>query len=146
MSNAKFRCWDKFQKKYIFEGFHVVGEVTCFGGMEITIRDTWKERSKAMGYEHTIQAWNDFELEQYICLQDKNKKEICVGDILQEDCPRGNKYRIIQVPGGFAFNTFQDEIEHPDFWEALGDQQTNDYIQNHCTIVGNTKENPELLK
>jgi hypothetical protein len=38
--SIKFRAWDKFQQTYVFSGFHICGEVTCFGGMEQEISNT----------------------------------------------------------------------------------------------------------
>ena len=73
MKELKFRMWDKFQKKYVFEGFHVCGEVTCVGGMEIVISETWEKRKKALGYETSLEAWNDFEIEQFTGATDINK-------------------------------------------------------------------------
>ena len=50
--SIKFRAWDKFQQTYVFSGFHICGEVTCFGGMEQEISITWEERSAQMGYHY----------------------------------------------------------------------------------------------
>jgi hypothetical protein len=84
--------------------------------------------------------------EQFTGLQDKNGREICEGDLLIEDAPRGNKYHVIRVKGGFAINTFQDEIATPMFFESLGDMQTQGYVTSQCSIIGNIHETPELLK
>ena len=81
---------------------------------------------------------------QYTGQKDKDGKEIYEGDILKENCPRGNIYIVRQVAGGFAINTFQDQ--DPNFWESTADRQTSGYIQENCTVVGNIHDNPELLK
>lgn len=79
---AKFRAWDKFQNKYVFVGFHVFGEVTCFSLMDRVISDTWKERSEQLGYQSTIEAWNDFIEEQWTTFKDATGVDIYDGDVI----------------------------------------------------------------
>ncbi len=83
---------------------------------------------------------------QYAGLKDKNGKEICEGDLLKETAPRGYKYRVFAVEGGFAVNTHQDDFnkENIIFYEGLSDRQNAGWIQS-CEIIGNIYENPELL-
>lgn len=68
----KFRMWDKRLKKMAFTGYHVVGEVTAFGGMEIYIKETESET----GYVEWNNRWNDFVEMQYIGIQDKNGLDV----------------------------------------------------------------------
>ena len=79
-------------------------------------------------------------------LLDKNGKEISEGDILEEEAPRGNKYVVRSVPGGFAINQFQDDIANTPFYDALADMQTSGYVSTQCEVIGNIHENPELLE
>ena len=79
-------------------------------------------------------------------LKDKDGREIFSGDILLEDCPRGYKYQVLTVPGGFAINQFQDELKAPLFFESLADMQNNSYVSGNCSVIGNVFDTPELLK
>jgi len=81
----KFRCWDKFQKKYIFTGFHICGEVTAFCGMDMVIHQTWKERSEKLGYKTTLEAWNDFEFEEFTGVQDIKGVDIYEFDVVESN-------------------------------------------------------------
>jgi len=82
VSEKKFRAFDKFQDKHIFIGFHVVGEVTVFGGIESTIGETWKERKEKLGYKNSMDAWDDFIFEQFSGLQDSKGVDIYENDIV----------------------------------------------------------------
>ena len=79
-------------------------------------------------------------------LKDMLGQEIYEEDILQEISPRGNKYRVFRVPGGFVLNMFQDELEGiKTFCEPLAHDQTRSYVETQCKVIGNIYENPELL-
>lgn len=82
---------------------------------------------------------------QYTGLKDIHGNEIYEGDFLKETAPRGNKYRVISVPGGFAINMFQDEIREIVHFESLADMQNNSYVQSNCEIIGNIFSHPQLL-
>lgn len=143
MREIKFRAWDSFQKKYVFEGFNVIGEITCFDGIGQIIQETWKERSEKQRYETSLLAFNDFELEQYTGLRDKNRREIYEGDIvkivtengfLNHWMAIGEKYVVEYEKYGFSPFTEYDS----DCCQYL--------MPEWCEVIGNIHENPELLK
>jgi len=126
----KFRVWDKFQNKYIFEGFHVIGEVTVFGGINIEIHDTWKERSEKYKYESMIEAWDDFILEQFTGLEDSDNTNIYEGDILS---------------GGFVVNFYNGAYG---FW-AKENSIPEFFMLYRCLgkkkVIGDIHNNPDLI-
>lgn len=80
MIHHTFRAWDKFLQKYIFTGFSVIGEVTCFSLMEQVLQEIWEARKKEYGYKASIEAWNDIVLEICTGVKDKNGIMIYEGD------------------------------------------------------------------
>jgi len=90
--DIKFRCWDLIQEKYIFTGFHVIGEVTCFNGMEQVIHETYQMRREAYGAKSSIDTWNDFIMEQYVGLNNKDDVELWEGDLVRY---KGKIYKIV---------------------------------------------------
>lgn len=147
MHETKFRVWDKFQKRYIVEGFHVMGEITAMGGIESHIAETWIERKKAMGHECTLDAWDDFICEQFTGLKDKNGKDLYAEDIFKDE--RNYIYRCYSVVGGFAHSLpqFPSTLRTETAWplQPLADAQTGSWFESNCIIVGNIHETPDLI-
>ena len=143
-TEIKFRVWDKFQKKYIFEGFHVIGEVTVFGGIDSVINETWKERSKQLNYQTTIEAWDDFVVELFSGLKDKNAKDIYEGDIL---LGWSTKFEVEFINGsiGYFTNKGKDFKEFHSFATHLHLSILNG-ICSQLEVVGSINKNPEVLK
>lgn len=97
-------------------------------------------------FYHNSFEVNPNSISQFTGLTDVDNIDIYSGDILQEINPRGNKYRIFNVGGGFVINSFQDELQKLySGWEALADQQTSGFITSQCRIIGNITDHPHLL-
>jgi hypothetical protein len=72
---------------------------------------------------------------QCIDLQSVDGIEIYTNDYLEDT--RGNKYLVRSVMGGFAINTFQDELNECRFYESTADMQNASFIESQCRIIGN---------
>jgi hypothetical protein len=133
MREIKFRCWDNYQKKYIFTGFHVFGEVTCFNLMDQVAFETFKER----GYNSSIEAWNDFEIEQFVGVQDKTKIDVYEGDIVKNR--DGYVGEVLYSDKATRFG-----ITVP---KTLYGRPAGRLFKTllNCEILGNKHENEELL-
>jgi len=107
----------------------------------------WSEETKSFErfdlYEGTecgltnLQIWaRDTQIEQYTGLKDKNGKEIYEGDIVNI---QGIKYYVDFEYGGFWFNNDNRK------WKA-NRPFTHFQEINDVEVIGNTHENPELIK
>ena len=96
-------------------------------------------RIKAYQYD------NDYAIEQYTGINDKNGKEIYEGDIIQEVLDFDNddidgtfKYRVFWDEGTLCWSLapIGNESIHDDLWEC----------NSSVEVIGNIHENPELIK
>lgn len=67
MRELMFRAWDKAKKEYVFEGFHIIGELTALN----VINQYWHKNL------------NDLEIEQFTGIYDRDGNPIYEGDVLE---------------------------------------------------------------
>ena len=133
----KFRCWDKFQKKYVFTGFHICGEVTAFCGMDMVIHETWKERSEKLGYKTILEAWNDFEFEEFTGFQDTKGVDIYENDVVEHK-------RLLSQPNKIKSLVKFEKGCFVLILNKVGEIILNSYILNYdIEVIGNI-HNTEL--
>lgn len=68
---TKFRAWDKVAKKYMKpwpDGFHILGETTCFDLIGMQLKDRNPEKT-------VLEMLNDVEIEQYTGREDGKLKK-----------------------------------------------------------------------
>lgn len=111
---------------------------------ELKFRVWWKDGSEPTIYtEYDLfdDTWTSAEyiaIEQYTGLKDKNGKEIYEGDILSA----GDKYYKV------VFESIRAGFVAKGITQYTGDHFAGyfgRYLVNHCEVVGNIHENPELL-
>ena len=101
-------------------------------------------------HEELGDGWmGDIIRRQYAGLKDRSGEDIYEGDILLEEAPRGNRYKIWREEGGLVINSFTDDfskdISKINFWSGLSDMQTIGFVKGTLAVIGNIYENPELL-
>jgi len=134
MRHLKFRAWDKDIKKMEF-----VGALDWDCNKKIVTCNT--EENK-----HYMTEPEQFIIMQYTCLKDKNRKEIYEGDIVRRySFPRDHNINQICVVvfkyGCFLFvplNQEPDSLNHT--------YRDTVFYESELTVIGNIKENPELLE
>lgn len=118
MENIKFRFWDNFNGEYYYSDKHE--KLSSFFRL----------------YEKALEAENNPVLEQFTGLQDKNKKNIYEGDIIQIN-------DFISSTG--VRNAWVSEKKQVIRNIKFGRELSYLYFIPHCSIIGNIHENPELL-
>lgn len=127
MREIKFRAWLKEKKEMID---NARPDFFCK-------QLNYLRGNSAGGQDVLGVSTEDIELMQYTGLKDKNNKEIYEGDVLSN----GNDekpYKVIFENGSFRAE-FEGDFEEYSFYLI-------DIVAQHCEIVGNIYENPELLK
>lgn len=127
----KFRAWSHKFKKFMSEGFHIIGETTLFDLLN----------------QHRIEELDTLEIQQFTGLQDSTGADIYEGDIVEESWlesgigvgvpppkKKRNKYLIEWISQGFNISVGWPKVPSV-----------------HCSkhkikIIGNIFENPNLLK
>lgn len=139
MSNRfKFRVWDIKNKKFLLESqFAILGN----GKLIVT----------PSGYYNHFNNTNrdDYVIQQYTSLKDKNDKKIYEGDIV-----RTVKDSMAMVFGACQYTRGEVTWLREAFCicqSHVGGNEISNYVQCDCCaapleIIGNIFENPELLK
>lgn len=118
MREIKFRAWDKKYNKWLAKGFTLLGEVTCFDLIGMSLQELEPKTS-------TLERLNDVVLQQYTGQKDKKGREIYEGDVLDND------------------NVVLWSNEQSCFFCG---QVPLCMSNSHREIIGNIHQNPELLK
>lgn len=124
MRELKFRAWDKVGKKFLIpwpEGFHILGETTCFDLIGMQLKERTPEKS-------TLEMLDDVIIEQFTGLTDKNGVEGYHKDI----CTDGQANHLIEWDKAKA-SFYLSPINHK------GCRLTMNML-SVCWIIGNIHE------
>lgn len=146
----KFRIWDKTSESMLYQDDFERVEIDTKNKMVTLIAEEGSNNSHyVLDYEDDIEA----ELMQYTGVKDKNDKEIYEEDILhviKVSMCGVDKYDVCKYNTDVKCEDYtfvikgDSKVTYYDTW--LGAYNNPDYPQIELEIIGNMKENPELLK
>jgi uncharacterized phage protein (TIGR01671 family) len=132
MRDIKFRAWDKKHNRFL--------------GDDFLIGDDGKIFFVQFGNEIYLAVQEQYIIEQFTGLSDKNGKEIYEGDILKVYFHYDGDYftkeqlcAVVFEEAEFYGKPFKNKGIQNSFYEALNQKEI-------IEIIGNIHENPELLK
>jgi len=133
MDNLLFRAYSKTLKKYVTKEFSFFGEWLTFDMFGQIIAENWELFSKH--YECQFIATNDFIIEQFTGVTDKNKANIFVGDV-------------VLVNGTKRVGKYVTSVVFKDGCYMLKENKTY-LLDSKCliaaTVIGNIHDNEDLL-
>lgn len=137
----KLKAWDKATKRWITDGFYVLGETTCFDLIA-------RELMKAPLGKTTLERICDVVVVQYTGIKDKNGKEIYESDVVTANGKGNIKWPsegVVEYVGQgenfccgyYAINcgkNMDDEVEYARFWDF-----------ENFEVIGSALVHPELV-
>ncbi len=125
MREILFRAWDKTENKYKkFDGMHDTMTISREGKVE------YYNLQNGSGFDEYI-------LEQFTGLTDKNGNKIFEGDVIHVDDYDEGWNSTVEFNGG----AFAVDVEGKDYdYTAIG------WLEYEVEVIGNIHDNPELLE
>ena len=125
----KFRVWDKLKKRYVQDE-----DYYCIESDGTLSEIDWNETCRKLNPD-------DFEVELYTGLRDLSGKEIYEGDIHTFD----------RMHFAVRWGHFVDDDSHSEMYgwhvgDSEGSGRLDASASDYINIVGNIRENPELLE
>ena len=127
MREIKFRAWDSKNKEFVYE-FYINSNRTDYIQIIPEYLNTRRD-------SFIMTTNDDYELNQFTGLKDKNGKEIYDGDILMNRFSPGREERLVLTHDIFFIIHRLRTLQH---------ERKNDLNQT-LEIIGNVYESPELL-
>ena len=138
MYKNKFRVWNKTDNEYInLEKTEYLISLDDNGDIKTFIQDLNDD-----GNIYLYSDQNNFVIEQFTGIQDKNGKDIYEGDIVTWG------YANCAVEFGELDITSEDCIERYMYGRKTGKSNidcADDSIDNKCEVIGNIHQNKELI-
>lgn len=139
MKDLKFRAWLKKEKKMVdVLKIDFIYKRIMFSPIEKELNE-WSKAGDDYAFTQSAN-FNEVELMPYMCMNDKNNKEIYVGDVVMID---GHKYVVVDREGIFAKAV--DKFRFDFDWEIIRRLIIKDKFNSEIEAIGNIYDNPELL-
>lgn len=129
----KFRVWDEDNKKWRYD-IHLDNNYSESNGIRLSPCFYWKE-----GNINTSVLSDSDNVSQFIGIRDKKGKEIFTGDILKYVVPAVVTFNDHNFAGLHSFHICDIKGNSLEYYYGMA-------ITSDDEVIGNTKENPELLE
>ena len=131
-SVKRFRAYDSKNEKFAFVGFHILGEVTLLGALEI-----YKHENK-LDFKQTL----ELKITQFSGFSDDYAADIYEGDILSSFAKTETLNLLVKIENG-CFVLYH----RLGCWGLLEryTELTKRYEDTPVKVIGNIYENPQLL-